>query len=140
MANRIFKTSTGSMHFALLIIRVGFGVIFMFHGWPKITAGVETWTWLGGAMGNIGLGFAPAFWGFLAAMAEFVGGLFLVLGLLTRPFAAMMLFTMIMATLMHFVNGDPQSTILHTTKGIAVFAGFLFSGAGKYSVDSMLSR
>ena len=140
MANKIFKTSTGWMHFALLVIRVGFGIIFMFHGWPKITGGVETWTWLGGAMGNIGLGFAPAFWGFMAAVAEFVGGLFLVLGLLTRPFAAMMLFTMVMATIMHVANDDPQNTILHTTKGIAVFTGLLFSGAGKYSVDSLLSR
>ena len=140
MSGKIFKTSAGSIHFALLVIRVGFGIIFMFHGWPKITGGVETWTWLGGAMGNIGLGFAPAFWGFLAAIAEFVGGLFLILGLLTRPFAAMMLFTMIMATIMHVANNDPQSAILHTTKGIAVFTGFLFSGAGKYSIDNMLAR
>ena len=140
MANKIFKTSTGSMHFALFIIRVGFGVMYMIHGWPKITGGVDTWTWLGGNMSVLGLSFAPAFWGFMAAVAEFVGGLLLVLGVLTRPVAAMMLFTMLIATLMHVNAGDPINTVLHPLKGLVVFAGFLFSGAGKYSVDNMLAR
>ena len=114
--------------------------MFMIHGWPKITGGVDTWTWLGGNMSVIGLSFAPAFWGFMAAIAEFVGGLLLVLGVLTRPVAAMMLFTMLIATLMHISQGDAINTVLHPLKGLVVFAGLLFSGAGKYSVDNMLAR
>jgi putative oxidoreductase len=140
MGNKLFKTSTGSMHFALLIIRVSFGVFYMIHGWPKISGGVDTWTWLGGNMSIIGLGFAPAFWGFLAAVAEFFGGLLLIIGVLTRPVAAMMLFTMLIATLMHLQVGDPVNTVMNPLKGLVVFAAFLFSGAGKYSVDNMLSR
>ena len=140
MANKIFKTSSGSMHFALLIIRVGFGAFYMIHGWPKITGGVETWTWLGGNMSMIGLGFAPAFWGFMAAAAEFVGGLLLILGVLTRPVVALMAFTMVIATMMHVQAGDPINTIMNPLKGLVVFVAFLFSGAGKYSVDNMLTR
>ncbi len=140
MSSKIFKTSTGSMHIALFIIRVGFGVMYMFHGWPKISGGVDTWTWLGGNMSIIGLGFAPAFWGFMAAVAEFLGGILLIIGVLTRPVAAMMLFTMLIATLMHIQVGDPINTIMHPLKGLVVFTGFLLSGAGKYSVDNLLKR
>ena len=140
MVNKMFKTSNGLINLALLIIRLGFGVIYMLHGYPKVTGGVDTWTWLGGAMANIGIGFAPAFWGFLAAMAEFVGGLLLVLGVLTRPVAAMMFFTMLMATIMHISVGDPMNTILHPLKGLVVFAALIFTGAGKFSVDNILPR
>ena len=90
-------------------------------------------------MGNIGLGFAPAFWGFMAALAEFGGGLLLVAGLFTKPAAAMMLFTMLIAVLMHIVNGDALNVILHPLKGVVVFGGLIFSGAGRFSVDNLLS-
>ncbi len=140
MANKIFKSSTGSMHLALLLIRVGFGVFYMVHGWPKITGGTDTWAWLGGNMSLIGLGFAPVFWGFLAAVAEFFGGLLLIIGVLTRPVAAMLIFTMVIATLMHLNVGDPINTVMNPLKGLVVFAGLLISGAGKYSVDNMLGR
>ncbi|MFW5900936.1 MAG: DoxX family protein [bacterium] len=120
---------------ALLIIRVGIGIIYMLHGWPKITGGVETWSGLGGAMGVVGLSFAPAFWGFLAAFAEFFGGLLLIFGFLTRPAAAIMLITMLVAALMHSAQGDGLSTVLHPLKGLVVFIALLYSGAGRYSLD-----
>ena len=140
MANKMFKTSTGSMHFALFIIRVGFGIVYMLHGWPKISGGPGLWENLGGNMSVIGFDFIPVFWGFMAAAAEFLGGLFLILGLLTRPAALLMLITMLVATLMHIQAGDAINTILHPLKGLVVFVALFFSGAGKYSVDNMLSR
>ncbi len=128
------------MHFALFIMRVGFGIVYMLHGWPKISGGPGLWTSLGENMSVVGVGFIPVFWGFMAAVAEFFGGFFLILGLLTRPVALMMLFTMLVATLMHVQAGDPLNTVLHPLKGLLVFAALFFSGAGKYSVDNMLSR
>ncbi len=138
MFKNLTCTSEKLIHTALLVIRAGFGIMFILHGWPKITGGVETWTWLGGSMANIGLDFAPAFWGFMASIAEFGGGIFLLIGLFTRPVAAAMLFTMLIATIMHISVGDPLNTVLHPLKGLVVFAGFLLSGAGKYSLDYKL--
>lgn len=135
MLRNLTCTTEKLNHTTLLIIRAGFGIMYILHGWPKITGGVETWEWLGGSMANIGLDFAPAFWGFLAAIAEFGGGIFLLIGLFTRPVAAAMLFTMLMATVMHISVGDPLNTVLHPLKGLVVFAGFIISGAGKYSID-----
>jgi len=140
MSNRIFSTSSNSLHMALLIIRVGIGIIFMLHGWPKLAGGVETWSSIGGTMAIVGLGFAPAFWGFMASFAEFFGGLLLVVGFVTRPAAVLMLITMLMAALMHIQQGDGLSTILHPLKGLVVFVALLISGAGKYSIDRMFAR
>lgn len=140
MSNKMFNTSNNALHVALLIVRIGFGIIFMLHGWPKITGGVDTWSGIGGAMAVTGLDFAPAFWGFMASLAEFGGGLLLVFGFLTRPVAALMLITMLVAVLMHSAQGDGLTTILHPLKGLVVFIALLYSGAGKYSLDRRFAK
>lgn len=81
----------------ILMLRIGIGVMFMCHGFPKLTGGPEVWTKLGGAMSAIGIHFAPAFMGFMAAASEFGGGLLLILGLLTRPACFFLLTTMVAA-------------------------------------------
>ena len=69
----------------LLILRIGLGIMFILHGLPKMMGGPEQWAGLGMAMGNLGITFAPAFWGFMAAFAELVGGICLLLGIMLRP-------------------------------------------------------
>lgn len=140
MKTKLFSASNESIKTALFLIRVGFGIIFIFHGFPKIAGGVDTWTWLGESMGLVGLGFAPAFWGFMAAISEFVGGILLVLGLLTRPAALLMAFTMLIAAIMHITGGDDLNTILHPLKGFVVFIALLYGGPGKYAIDNKWSR
>ncbi len=122
----------------LLLMRVGVGVMYLMHGWPKISD-PGTWERYGGAMTNLGIEFAPAFWGFMAAFAEFGGGLLLIVGLLTRPAAAMMAFTMFVAALMHYMNSDPFGIFAHPTKMIFVFLGLVLIGAGRYSLDALLT-
>ena len=124
----------------LLILRVGIGIMFVCHGWPKIVGGPEKWTWLGGALKAFGIGFAPAFWGFMAAVAEFAGGALLALGLFTRPAAFFLLTTMIVAATMHISNGDPFMKYSHAVEAGILFLSFLFIGPGKYSLDERLSR
>lgn len=123
-----------STDYGLLIIRVGLGVMFMLHGFPKISGGPELWEKVGGAMGNIGIHFAPVFWGFMAAMAEFGGGLCLILGFLFRPALAMMLFTMFIAAFMHYTNGDGFSGYSHALENAIVLLGLFFAGPGKYAL------
>lgn len=120
--------------YGLLIIRLGIGIAFMLHGYPKITAGPETWNGVGNAMGNIGIHFLPTFWGFLAALAEFGGGLCLILGFLFRPATAALLFTMFIAALMHYKNGDGFGGSSHAIESGVVFLGLFISGPGKYAL------
>ncbi len=69
----------------LLILRVGIGVMFVFHGYPKLIAGPEAWAMIGGSMKVLGIGFAQTAWGFMAALSECAGGILLAVGFFTRP-------------------------------------------------------
>ncbi|QPG05152.1 DoxX family protein [Salinimonas marina] len=105
---RFFKLllSTGN-GFSPLVLRIPVGIIFIAHGAQKLfgwfggygLAGTAGW------MDSIGLspGFALAL---LAGSAEFFGGLALIAGLLTRPAAAALSITMLVAIFsVHFEQG-----------------------------------
>lgn len=135
MKQQILKADSGQIDEGLLVIRILIGITFIIHGYPKLTGGMETWTFLGGAMKNIGIDFMPAFWGFLCAIAEFFGGIFLALGLLTRVSSVALFLTMMVATIFHFAKGDSFDVTSHAIECGVVFLGFMFMGAGKYSLD-----
>ncbi|MFH1071708.1 MAG: DoxX family protein [Candidatus Glassbacteria bacterium] len=124
----------------LLVIRLGVGLAYMAHGWPIISGGVGFWTKLGGAMAVIGITFAPVFWGFMAAVSEFFGGLLVALGLFTRPAAGFMGFTMLIALSTHLSRGDAYAIYSHPLKMVFVFIGLVLLGAGKYSFDNWCER
>lgn len=119
----------------LLILRIGFGVMFIIHGLPKLSGGVTAWTRVGGAMQYVGIDFLPAFWGFMAACSEVFGGVLLMLGFLFRPACLMLLATMAVAATMHFGKGDGFNVASHAIEDGIVFLSLLFIGPGKYSID-----
>lgn len=119
----------------LLILRVGIGVSFILHGSQKMFGGPEMWTQLGGAMGNWGMTMYPVFWGFMAAFSEFAGGFLFILGFLFRPAAILLTVTMAVATTMHIKTGDDFKVYSHALELGIVFAGLIFVGPGKFSID-----
>ena len=119
----------------LLILRVGLGAMMMVHGLPKIMGGPTGWEGLGGSMKVVGIDFLPTVWGFLAAISEGLGGFLLILGLFFRPVNMMLVFTMIIAALVHFAKGDGLSGASHAIELAVVFLGLIFIGPGKYSID-----
>jgi putative oxidoreductase len=122
---------------ALLIARVGVGLNFIwYHGWGKLSGGPERWAQVGGAMGNYGLGFAPEFWGLMAALGETVGALCIILGLFYRPAALVLAFIMMTATIQHWVGDFPGQQ--HPMKNFFFFLGFAGVGAGRFSLDAVL--
>lgn len=124
----------------LLILRVGIGIMFMCHGFPKLIAGPEVWTKLGGALSGMGINFAHTSMGFMAAISEFGGGLLLVLGLFTRPACFFLLITMIVATQMHLISGHPFVKYSHALEAAILFFSLLFIGPGKISLDEKLTK
>lgn len=116
----------------LLLTRLAIGYAFLLVGWGKIQNPTD---WMRG------LTFAPM-WQVLAAVAEFGGGLALLLGLLTRLGAAGIAIVMVVATCVHkFVFMDPY---INFTGGssyqVAVAYGciallLLVLGPGRFSLD-----
>lgn len=130
--------------FSTLALRIPVGIILMAHGSQKLFG------WFGGYglegtgqwMASIGL--APGvLMAFLAGSAEFFGGLFLILGLLTRPAAIVTAFTMIVAIFsVHFENGLFLSNNGYEF-GLALLAASVslaISGSGKLALDESLTK
>ena len=131
-------SETRGVDVGLLILRIGIGAVFMVFGYQKLAGGVETWTWLGGAMSHIGIGVAPAFWGFMAALAEFAGGLFLVLGLAFRIGCGLLAVTMFVAATMLLRTGAGFQKAAHAIDMLIVFVALLFTGPGGISLAARL--
>lgn len=120
----------------LLILRIGLGVMFCIHGLPKLQGGPKHWAELGHAMGLLGIHFYPAFWGFMAAASECVGGLFLILGFAYRPICLLLTFTMIVASLkMHHEKKNFQDVASRPIEMACVFFAMAFIGPGRFSID-----
>jgi putative oxidoreductase len=120
----------------LLIMRLGLGVAFLIHGLPKLGGGPDTWTKLGKNMAHLGIDIFPAFWGFMAAASEGIGGLLLILGLFYRPICLLLAFTMTVATLtLAAPKGRDFKDYSHPLKLIFVFVGMACVGPGRFSID-----
>jgi putative oxidoreductase len=123
---------------ALLLVRLGIGLsMLVFHGWGKITGGPEAWERLGGSMENLGITFAPVVWGFLAAFAEAVGSVLLVLGILFRPATFLLAGTMVVAAINHISRpeGTPGAgwgAASHALELLVIYVALFLAGPGKY--------
>ena len=141
LINKIIHTSTG---LDALPLRIGAGVIFTAHGAQKLFG------WLGGygLEGTAGwmasIGIEPGMlMATLAGSAEFFGGLLLLAGLLTRPAALALAFTMIVAIFaVHLQNG-----LFMASNGyefglalLVISVGLAFRGAGSLSADHFLQN
>lgn len=132
--------------FGLLAIRVGLGLAFMMHGWPKMIGGPTAWAKLGDRFAvatGLGawpesVGFMAEVMGFMGAFSELVGGALLLLGLWMRPATALLFATMVVATLHHIGMGDGFGGYSHAMEAAIVFFGLFFVGPGKYSLDRRL--
>ncbi|HEY6529843.1 MAG TPA: DoxX family protein [Cellvibrionaceae bacterium] len=128
---------------APLILRVPLGVIFSAHGAQKLFG------WFGG-YGLEGTGQFMASMGLnpgvvmaaLAGSAEFFGGLALLLGLLTRPAAAVLAFTMLVAIAsVHLSNGlfMANNGYEFALALLAMSLSLVVSGGGAFSFDRRIN-
>lgn len=125
----------------ILLIRLGLGFVFIFlHGMNKLLGGPAFWERAGGAMANLGINFAPTFWGFMSMFAEFFCPMLLILGFYYRPATFILTFNMVVAMMSHFAKLDPWSRIAHSLELVFIFTGLFIIGAGKYSLDEYFRK
>lgn len=117
-------------------MRVIAGIAFMVHGLPKISNPM-------GAAGMVeGLGFHPGWlWSPALAITEFLGGLLLMLGLLTRPVAVATSIVLLVTVYFHWVakaEGYAGSELSLIWLGITLY--FVAHGGGRWSLDRIIGR
>jgi putative oxidoreductase len=128
-----------SRDFGLLVLRVGIGLMFVLvHGLPKVMGGVSTWTGLGGAFNRLlGFAFIPAFWGSLATLAEFGGGMCLMAGVLFRPACGFMLFTLVIAVASIIRGGYGFNSASQPIELGLVLLSLVFTGPGRFTLPNL---
>jgi putative oxidoreductase len=132
----LLKSLGNYKNFGLLIIRVGLGILFVYHGLPKLIGGPSKWEPLGKAAGSVGLHFLPTVWGLICALTETFGGVLVIVGLAFRPVCILLVLNLIVAAVfIYHVSGGSFLDATHAIEDAIVFAGLVFIGPGKYSVD-----
>jgi putative oxidoreductase len=131
----LFSNLGNYKNFGLLVIRVGLGVMFIYHGYPKLGGGVKMWEQLGSSTKYVGIHFWPVVWGLLCAAVETFGGFLLLLGLAFRPVCMLLLINLIVAAASQYYSGGGLEGAAHAIEDAIMFAGLIFLGPGKFSVD-----
>ncbi|HTW22174.1 MAG TPA: DoxX family protein [Candidatus Baltobacteraceae bacterium] len=120
---------------ALLLLRVTLGVIFVYHGYPKLFGHTRQ------TMDSFShMGFPPYF-AYLAGVIEFFGGCLLIIGLFTRIAGLLIAAEMAVALVqVHKLLEDPRAVHNYEFPLVLAVAAFALAslGAGIISFDQVL--
>ena len=125
---------------APLAVRVIVGTIMAAHGLQKVQAGPANF---GAALGQMGVPL-PTLMGYVVTFVEVVGGVLLIVGLLSRLAALVLTIDLVVAVLLVKVNVgflSPPQGGAGAELDLALIAGFLvilLAGPGRLSVDHAL--
>ena len=117
-----------SLDFGLLIMRIGFSVGLMTHGYGKFLKVVQ-----GNFEFGDPIGIGPVFSLVLAALGEFVAPILIILGWKTRLATIFPTLTMLVAFVIAH-DGDPFSKKEKAFVYLIAFLTLYFTGPGKYSL------
>ena len=129
--------------FLLLVGRVFLGWLFLASGWGKLYGIAGTTAYFT----SLGMS-PPELWAWFAAIAELVLGAALILGIATRyatlaSFVWVLVATEIAHRYWTYPAAQQTGQYNNWLKNIAIMGGMLYAfvaGAGRYSVDAMLSK
>ncbi|MEI9959169.1 MAG: DoxX family protein [Ferruginibacter sp.] len=131
------KYSAGAFNAAMLILRLGLGIMMMHAGYQKLINFDKILHTPPGFINFLGIGTTMSL--ALVVFAEFFCSLFLILGLFTRLAAIPLIITMCVALFKAHnaeIFGQGQTAALYLTGYLVL----LFVGPGRVSVDSMIAK
>jgi putative oxidoreductase len=131
----------GAAGYAPLVVRVLVGIIMFAHGLQKLQGGPENFSQV---LAQLGVPF-PELMGYVVAFVELVGGILLIVGLLSRLAALLLTIDLVVAILLVKVNigllSPADGSGVGAELDLALIAGFLvvlLAGPGKLSADHAL--
>jgi putative oxidoreductase len=131
------KYSAGAFNAAMLLLRLGMGILIMHHGYQKLMNFDKILHTPPGFMNFLGIGSTMSL--ALVVFAEFFCGLFISIGLFTRLSSIPLIITMCVALFKVHNNevfGAGEAATLYLTG----FLVLLIVGPGKVSVDGMIGK
>ncbi len=133
---KLFSTryNAGAFNTALLLLRLGFGILLAHHGYQKFSNFHQT----EGFMINF-LGIGKAATTSLVIFAELFCSILVILGLFTR-LACIPIIILFCVIIFKVTGADYFGKSELPTAYIIPFIALLFTGAGKFSVDHMISK
>ncbi len=118
---------------ALLALRVVLGLILAIHGWPKIKNLKKTADFFEKT------GFKPgSLWGTIVAAVEFVGGIFLILGLFTQIISFLAFIEFLVVLVIVKRNAEFKGEVEFDLLILAGLLILLTMGGGALSIDQSL--
>jgi len=144
MRNNLLRSLvTTKAGWATLALRIPAGVVFVAHGSQKLFGLFGGYGLQGTGQWMDSIGLSPGLiMALLAGSAEFFGGLALLLGLLVRPAASVLAFTMLVAILaVHAGNGlfISNNGFEYALSLLAITAALATVGGGRLSLDRVLA-
>lgn len=119
------------------ILRVVAGIVMVHNGLDKL-ANIESFA--NAYVAYLGLPF-PITLSYMAAFTELIGAPLVALGLLTRPAAMGLVFTMLVAMYHHIkVAGFSIPYLELSALYAATFLFFVINGGGRFSLDALLAN
>ncbi len=128
------KYSAGAFSTAMLLLRLGIGILMMAHGYDKLLHFSKIQDTF---LNFLGMGSTISL--VMVVFAEFFCSLFLILGLFTRLSAIpLIIATCVMVFKAHHsdIFGDGEHASLYLISYLVI----LFVGPGRVSVDSMIGK
>lgn len=117
-----------TLDFGLLLLRIGFAIGLMTHGYGKFIRIFQGDFKFGDP---IGIGSTPSL--ILTAFGEFIAPIFIIIGWKTRLFSIFPAITMLVAFLIAH-DGDPFSRKEKALIYLIAFVALIFTGHGKYAL------
>ena len=119
----------------LLVLRVVLGVVMVAHGYHKLNGHMHEFT---GTVAGLGL---PSWLAYVAALTEFLGGILVILGFLTRFAAFAITIDMLVAiSKVHWKHGLVGTGGYEFPLSLAAIAfALIFLGAGPIALDAVRS-
>lgn len=122
--------------FGVLLLRIGIGALLAFHGYPILFGGDTVWTEVGSGAAITGLN-SELYWiaGLLVGIAQFLGGILLIIGMFTRGTALCLTIVVgfAVANLIH--AGSFQLSFLAHLHLALTLLSIVFIGPGRFSLD-----
>lgn len=128
------RYNAGAFNFGLLVLRLGAGILMANHGYSKL----DRYDEMSGQFTSF-IGLSPAITLGLVIFAELVCALLVVIGLFTR-FACIPLIITCTYALAKAHQWDAFGKGELAALFLIAFVTILFTGPGKASVDSMISK